>query len=139
MVIHSSDRRDSIYVHRKEGNGFINYELSASFSGEIVTNEDVVFANADDFLHALLSFESTRTGTAFLDGTEDCHIAIQPDGGAGDGWLSFQVARTLSTFSPKTGSARRSGQIVLAGGFSVAGEWVGQMVRDFGQLFERRA
>lgn len=137
VAIHSVDGLDSLSLERNDYDEFVNYELTASFSGETVTNEEVVFSNVPAFLDALDSFDSTRTGTVVLGGTEDCELSIEPDGATGDMWLSFQVARTLSTFSPKTGRHRRSGRVLLAGAFSVSGEKVGQLVADFRRLFHR--
>src|SRR5262245_2140819 len=108
--------------------------MTASLDGQVVSNGEVYFTNTAEFERALAAFERTREGVAFLDGTEGCRIAIEPDGRAGHAWLDLQVARTLASSSPQTGRTR-SGRITVAGGFAVAGDLVGQMVRDFARLF----
>ena len=130
----SEDGSSSLQVERREYEDFVNFALTASFHGQIVTNDGVVFSDAPAFVEAATAFEQTRTGAAMLEGTEDCQIAIEPDGRTGDMWLSFQVSRILTSHSPKTGRGR-SGHITLAGGFSVSGEFIGKAVHDLKEIF----
>jgi len=134
LTILSTDKNASIQIERREFEQFVNYAVTASFHGERVTNEGVVFTHTSAFVRSLEVFERSRAGAPLLDGTEDCKLTIEADGQMGHAWLTFQVSRTLHAFSAQTGRGR-SGRITLSGSFSVSGEFIGQLVFDFRELF----
>ncbi len=134
ITIQSTDKNASIYIERRDFEQFTDYVVTAMFRGERVTNEGVFFTSPETFLRALEMFERSRVGSAMLDGTEDCTLTIEADGQMGHAWLTFQVVRVLHAFSPQTGRSR-SGRIALSGSFPVSGEFIGQMVHDFAELF----
>ena len=135
IVIQSTDKNASINIERREYEQFTNYAITGSFDSERVANEGVVFTGTAAFLQALEAFDRSRAGSAILEGTEDCQLKIEADGKSGHAWLTFVVARTIYASSPQTGRSK-SGRIVLSGSFPVAGEFIGQLVRDFSQLFK---
>lgn len=134
LTIQSIAKNASIQIERREFEQFVNYAVTASFHGERVANEGVVFTHTSAFVKSLEVFERSRTGSALLEGTEECKLTIEADGQMGHAWLTFQVARTLHAFSAQTGRGR-SGRIVLSGSFPVSGDFIGQLVHDFTELF----
>jgi len=134
ITIHSTDRDDSVQIERQETEQFVDYVVTALFRGERVTCNGIVFTDTSAFVQALELFERTRSGSAVLEGSEDCRLTVEADGRMGHAWLRFQVARTLYAFSPQTGGSRL-GQITLRGSFAISGEFITQIVHDFAKLF----
>jgi hypothetical protein len=137
VSIRSADGRDVVRVMRHQSGDGEALALSATLDGETVANPDVVLIDAAGFLRALRTFEQSRRGSATLEGSEECRLSFAPDGHAGHAWLTFQVVRRLYTASAQTGH-RASGQIMLAGGFAVAGDTIGQLVHDFAAVLATR-
>ena len=72
ITIHSTDRDDSVQIERQETEQFVDYVVTALFRGERVTCKGIVFTDTAAFVQALELFERTRSGSAVLEGSEDC-------------------------------------------------------------------
>ena len=138
ITIQSAEKNASVEIKRRDFEQFTNYVFTASFRGERVRNESVVFTGMADFVRALRAFEQNREGSVRLDGTEDCWLVVEADGKMGHAWLTIQVARMLYSVSPQTGRSK-SGRIILSGSFPISGEMIAQTVRDFAELFAEHA
>jgi hypothetical protein len=133
ITIQSTDAEALIRIERQDSEQFVDYAVTASLRGESVTNKSVFLLHPQEFVRALRQFETTRSGTANLSGSEDFSLTVEPDGGMGHAWVSFHLARRLYAFSHQSGRGR-TGQISLSGSFPVSGEFVRQLAQDFAEL-----
>jgi hypothetical protein len=101
-----------------------SFVVSACLRGRTVST-DLAVQGIDAFLATLTEFERTRSGQAILEGTYDFRLVVRAYGRTGAAWLGFHLAELLWL------EDRTHGRHVLDGGFPIAGEMVGQMVRDF--------
>jgi hypothetical protein len=102
----------------------ISFEVTACLRGRTVSNNSLSLLGAAGFLAALVEFERTRSGEAVLEGTYDFRLVVRPYGRTGAAWLAFRLAEWLALEDDTYG------RHVLDGGFVIAGESVGRLVRD---------
>ena len=138
LTLQSTDNNDSLRIERREFEPLVNYHVTASFLGEQVTNEDVVFIGTTAFLRSLAELETSRVGSAVLNSATGCKLMFQANGQMGRVWLTFQVERQLYTFNSEAW-LNRYGRIELSGGFHVSAESIGQLVDAFTELFQHGA
>jgi hypothetical protein len=104
-----------------------SFAVSARMGGRTAST-DLSVLGTDRFLAALMEFERTRSGEAILEGTYEFRLVVRPFGKKGAAWIGFHLADWLWL------EDHTHGRHVLEAGFPLAGELIGQMVRDFTSL-----
>ncbi len=109
------------------------FQVTAASDGYALTNPRVFLERTSSFLDELTSFERSRQGKVVLSGTEDFQFSIEPDGRSGAIWVAIVLYKYFIAGGDRTGHAH-SGRASLETGFSVAGEHVGSLLRQFREL-----
>jgi hypothetical protein len=134
MIIRSTEAEDWLQFERHDYDRFTEYAVTACLDGEQLTNDEVCIGDIDQFLRDLALFETRRSGKASLSGTDDFSITVEPDGHSGHAWVTFALSKRLRAHSHQSGRLR-DGVASIRGSFTVHGEFIAQMLRDFTELF----
>jgi hypothetical protein len=134
----TSDNRDCTLEMFRTPNDQYHCTVRLTLGRHSLENDYIYLDNAVAFILSLRDRGKSRTGKAVLSGSEDFEISFGADGGSGAIAINAALTRNFPASSSRTGHTRM-GKASLQGTFTVSGEFVPEMVREFEELLAGEA